>query len=66
MAAAPSQGFSDAWATATVVSAGKDGCYVEYSKFVDGSGKQLREKVSHERMRHVPLFPASFNVSAGL
>jgi len=40
-----SQGFSDAWAQGTVISAGKDGCFVEYSKFVDANGKSLREKV---------------------
>ena len=39
------EGFSDAWATATVVSQSKGALLVEYSKFVDGDGKQLREKV---------------------
>ena len=38
-------GFSDAWATATVVSQKKGMMEVEYSKFVDSDGKQLREKV---------------------
>jgi hypothetical protein len=38
-------GFSDAWATATVIGPCKGGWQVEYSKFVDGDGKQLREKV---------------------
>ena len=39
------EGFSDAWATATVVSKSAAGYLVEYSKFVDGDGKPLREKV---------------------
>ena len=43
-------GFSDAWATAVVVGPSKGGWLVEYSKFVDGDGKLLREKV---RMRAV-------------
>ena len=38
------EGFSDAWATATVVSQQKNGWLVEYSKFVDGNGQLLREK----------------------
>lgn len=39
------EGFSDAWATAVVVSPCKGGWLVEYSKFIDADGKQLREKV---------------------
>eukprot|EP00962_Isochrysis_galbana_P059015 scaffold32381_cov107-Isochrysis_galbana.AAC.4 len=46
------QGFSDAWATATVISAGKDGCFVEYSKFVDANGKNLRERVRGTEIEH--------------
>ena len=39
---------------------------MEYSKFVDGDGMPLREKVTTNRLRHVPLFPATFNPSLGL
>lgn len=38
------EGFSDAWATATVVGQSKAGWQVEYNKFVDSDGKSLREK----------------------
>lgn len=38
-------GFSDAWATATLASQSKGDWLVEYSKFVDADGKLLREKV---------------------
>lgn len=38
------EGFSDAWATAVCVSQSKGDWQVEYSKFVDADGKQLREK----------------------
>ena len=59
-------GFSDAWAAATVVALNKDGFMVEYSKFVDGAGNKLREKVPPKRMRAVPLFQATLNPSPGL
>ena len=59
-------GFSDAWAAATVVALNKDGFMVEYSKFVDGAGNKLREKVPLKRMRAVPLFQATLNPSPGL
>ena len=39
------EGFSDAWATATVISKSSAGYLVEYNKFVDGDGKNLKEKV---------------------
>eukprot|EP00965_Chrysotila_dentata_P260847 6214053-Pleurochrysis_carterae.AAC.8 len=40
------EGFVDAWATASIVSATKEGRWlVEYAKFVDANGKLLREKV---------------------
>ena len=39
------EGFSDAWASANVVGPCKGGWLVEYTKFVDGDGQQLREKV---------------------
>ena len=39
------EGFSDAWATATVVGNIKGSWLVEYSKFVDADAKPLREKV---------------------
>lgn len=42
-------GFSDAWATATVLGPCKGGWLVEYSKFIDSDGKQLREKVRRPR-----------------
>ena len=48
------EGFSDAWATAVAVSQSKGGWLVEYTKFVDADGKQLREKV-----RAPPRQPAS-------
>lgn len=44
------EGFSSAWATGTVVSRSQGGLWlVEYSKFVDGDGKALREKVRGAR-----------------
>ena len=39
------EGFSDAWAQATVAGQCKGGWQVEYSKFVGEDGKLLREKV---------------------
>ena len=60
------EGFSDAWALATVSGISKQGVLVEYSKFVDEDGRAIREKVPQHRLRHVPLFPASFNVNLGL
>ena len=40
------EGFSSAWAAGTLVSLLKGGLWlVEYSKFIDGDGKALREKV---------------------
>ena len=39
------EGFSDAWATATCISFNKGSWLVEYSKFVDSDGKNLRERV---------------------
>ena len=52
------EGFSDAWATATIVAHAKGSWLVEYNKFVDGDGKSLREKV-----RALPNgpFPSSSN-----
>lgn len=51
------EGFSDAWATATCVGQAKGNNWlVEYSKFVDGDGKLLREKVRH---RPPPARPGS-------
>ena len=60
------EGFSDAWALATVVGIAKGRVLVEYSKFVDDAGGAIREKILQHRMRHVPLFPANFNVTLGL
>ena len=39
------EGFSDAWATATLINQAKGSWLIEYSKFVDADGKLLREKV---------------------
>lgn len=60
------EGFSDAWATAMIVGHSKGSFSVEYAKFVDVHGKLLREKVDGSQMRHVPLFPTTFNPSPGL
>ena len=67
------EGFSDAWAAATVIAPTKahgavvtNSLVVEYSKFVDETGSAMREKVPIHRLRHVPLFPTSFNVNVGL
>ena len=60
------EGFSDAWALATVVGIAKGRVLVEYGKFVDDAGGAIREKILQHRMRHVPLFPANFNVTLGL
>ena len=60
------EGFSDAWALATVIGIAKGRVLVEYSKFVDEAGGAIREKVLLHRLRHVPLFPANFNVNIGL
>ncbi|KAL1518880.1 hypothetical protein AB1Y20_003157 [Prymnesium parvum] len=60
------EGFSNAWATAILVSPCKGGWLVEYSRFVDGDGKQLREKVPLHRLRHIPLFPSAFNPECGM
>ena len=49
------EGFSDAWATAPIVKAEKGLWLVEYSKFVDGDGKALRETVRASRNSHWPL-----------
>ena len=49
------EGFSDAWATATIVKAEKGLWLVEYSKFVDGDGKALRETVRASQISHWPL-----------
>ena len=48
-------GFSDAWATAVCISHIKGSWLVEYSKFVDGDGKNLREKA-----RSAPLGISAF------
>ena len=67
------EGFSDAWAAATVIAPTKahgavvtNSLVVEYNKFVDETGSAMREKVPIHRLRHVPLFPTSFNVNVGL
>ena len=46
------EGFSDAWALATVSGISKQGVLVEYSKFVDEDGRAIREKVPQHRLRH--------------
>ena len=60
------KGFSGAWALATVTGITRGRLLVEFSRFVDEAGVSMREKVPPHRLRHVPLFPASFNVHLGL
>ena len=60
------KGFSGAWALATVTGITRGRLLVEFSRFVDEAGVAIREKVPPHRLRHVPLFPASFNVHLGL
>ena len=60
------KGFSGAWALATVIGITRGRLLVEFSRFVDEAGVAIREKVPPHRLRHVPLYPASFNVHIGL
>ena len=60
------KGFSGAWALATVIGITRGRLLVEFSRFVDEAGVAIREKVPPHRLRHVPLYPARFNVHIGL
>ena len=60
------KGFSGAWALATITGIARGRLLVEFSRFIDEAGVAIREKVPPHRLRHVPLFPASFNVHLGL
>ena len=61
------EGFSGAWALATVTGITRGQLLlVEFSRFVDDAGVAICEMVPQHRLRHVPLFPASFNVHLGL
>ena len=60
------EGFSGAWALAIITGITRGQLLVEYCKFVDHAGIAICEKVPQHRLRHVPLFPACFNVHLGL
>ena len=60
------KGFSGAWALATIIGISRGRLLVEFSRFVDEAGVAIREKVPPHRLRHVPLYPARFNVHIGL